>query len=300
MDKWICSECGTENEKEYVYCKNCGAKSVSEQESRADKTDYGFKNNPNFTHNENFYNTPNGENPNFSHQGSPFVNNGYNSQYQGFESAEEPQTESIGGIPTDEMALFIGNKANKILPKFAKMELTGTKTSWCWPAAVLGFFFGPMGSALWFFYRKMYRAALILLAVGAALSISLTVFTHSTAADRLNSFFGAFEIKNSPYISENSESKAEAAERLAVDIEKIVNFASCIVTGLFGFYLYKKHAVKKIKGYREYNSDPRYYRLGLTAVGGTSGGMAVLGIAAFMLVQSVSGFIILGVSSIKL
>lgn len=25
MDKKICSECGTENEQEYIYCKNCGA-----------------------------------------------------------------------------------------------------------------------------------------------------------------------------------------------------------------------------------------------------------------------------------
>lgn len=25
MEKKICSECGTENEKEYIYCKNCGA-----------------------------------------------------------------------------------------------------------------------------------------------------------------------------------------------------------------------------------------------------------------------------------
>lgn len=298
MDKWICSECGTENEKEYIYCKNCGAKSVSEQERCADKTDYGFKNNPNFTHNENFYNTPNGENPNFSHQSSPFVNNGYNSQYQGYESAEEPQIESIGGIPTDEIALFIGNKANKILPKFAKMELTGTKTSWCWPAAVLGFCFGPMGSALWFFYRKMYKAALILLAVGAALNILLTVFSCSTTADRLNGFFNTLDIRYSQDAS--AKNKNTVSDRISDDVEYIVNVATCIVTGLFGFFLYKKHAVKKIKGYREYNSDPRYYRLGITAVGGTSPGMTVLGIAAFILVQSVSGFIILGVSSIKL
>ena len=25
MDKKICSECGTENERDYTYCKNCGA-----------------------------------------------------------------------------------------------------------------------------------------------------------------------------------------------------------------------------------------------------------------------------------
>lgn len=24
MDKKICSECGTENESDYIYCKNCG------------------------------------------------------------------------------------------------------------------------------------------------------------------------------------------------------------------------------------------------------------------------------------
>ena len=24
MDKKICPDCGTENEKEYIYCKNCG------------------------------------------------------------------------------------------------------------------------------------------------------------------------------------------------------------------------------------------------------------------------------------
>ena len=25
MDRKICSECGTENENDYIYCKNCGA-----------------------------------------------------------------------------------------------------------------------------------------------------------------------------------------------------------------------------------------------------------------------------------
>ena len=293
MKKWICGECGTENEKEYVYCKNCGAKSVSEQEGRDCKTDYGFKNNPNFTHKKFFYDTPNGENPNFSHQGSSFVNNGYNSQYQGFNPEESPQIESIGGIPTDEIALFIGNKSDSVLPKFAKMELTGTKSSWCWPAAVLGFIFGPMGSAIWFFYRKIYKAALLLLLIGAVLSISLTAFTCSDTADKLNKLLISFNITNSAVISENSGSEETVSERIADDIEYIANVATCVLTGLFGFYIYRNHTVKKIREYREYHSDPRYYRMGIKAVGGTSGGMCALGIAAFIAVQMISGFFII-------
>lgn len=286
MEKWICGECGTENEKEYVYCKNCGAKSVSAQESRDGKADYGFKSNPNFTHTKNFYDTPNGENPNFSHQGSPFVNNGYNNRCQGFESEEEPQIESIGGIPTDEIALFIGNKSDSILPKFAKMELAGTKASWCWPAAVLGFIFGPMGSAIWFFYRKMYKAALVLLLIGAVLSISLTAFTCSGTADKLNKLISSFNITN-------SEIKETVSERIADDIEYIENVVTCVLTGLFGFYIYRNHTVKKIREYREYHSDPRYYRMGIKAVGGTSGGMCAVGIAAFIAVQAISGFFVI-------
>lgn len=30
MDKKICPDCGTENEKEYIYCKNCGTPLKSE------------------------------------------------------------------------------------------------------------------------------------------------------------------------------------------------------------------------------------------------------------------------------
>ena len=125
----ICSECGTENEEKFKFCKNCG-KELEPQKFE-----------------QNDYNT--------TSNNQPYGQYGYNDFII-------PETE---GIPNEEVATFVGRKAGKIIPKFAKMQATNSKISWCWPVAILSYFFGPVGAAFWYLYRKMYKMATIFFAI---------------------------------------------------------------------------------------------------------------------------------------
>lgn len=252
MENLKCPECGTVNEAEYVYCKNCGAALCenSQQQSRNGNSE-----------------AKNG-NPHF-----------------------EYAVDSINGIPREEVAAFIGQKAFKILPKLSKMEITRSRASWCWPAAILGFIFGPIGSALWFFYRKMYKPAFLLTAIGALLTFATTLMTLNTATVDIDSLFSSFSQGNINGIIDSVAVEETVLSTLASIIDDAATLGSGILCGLFGYYIYKKHCISKICKFRGLQTDSRYYTLGLAAVGGTSGGMLAVGIVIMLAVSYASGFI---------
>ena len=257
MEKNICSSCGTENEPQYKYCKNCGSEiSVAEkapQTQFASNTDWSSKD-----------------------KQQPFPNGII--------------TDNISGIPSDEVAVFVGKKGYSILPKFSKMEMTGSKISWCWPAAILGYLFGPIGAAYWFFYRKMYKPAVLLSVIGAIITLVTTILTGGIEID----LDAALEAVRAGNIQEylNALGLNSSAETLTVMISSLINniasIASCVFCGLFGFYIYKNHCVDRITSYRAVLTDMRYYRLGLASIGGVSGGMVVLGIVIMILSSNIA------------
>ncbi len=260
-NKNICSSCGTENEAEYRYCKNCGEVIISEKEEP---------------------------------QTQSAQNNSY-SEYK--QTSPEPDfkrypngiiLDSISGVPSEEVALFVGKKGYDILPKFSKMELSNSKVSWCWPVAILGYLFGPFGAAFWFFYRKMYKPAFILSLIGAVVTIVTTLMTGGINID-FESIMGALaegdiEAYSSALQSVSPNNTIFAG--VAAIIENGANIASCILCGLFGFYIYKNHCIEKITTYRAIGADKRFYKMGLAAIGGVSGGMAVLGIVIMVMVTN--------------
>lgn len=276
MDKKICSECGTENEKEYAYCKNCGAPLVDKKPEpefignaceSANGAQDGFGSNP----------EPNGYAPNYgSAQYPPY--NSYTSY-------------AIDGIPAEDVAFFVGKKSAEIMPKFMKMEITHSKVSWCWPAAILGFIFGPLGAALWFFYRKMYKIALILLAAGTVLTFTTAALTYDTNPQSLSGIFESITEGNTEDLLdafENIGGETTALDILASGLENIASLATCVLCGLFGFYEYKNHCVKSIKGFLQNGIDKRYYRMGLASLGGVSGGMLAVGMITMIVVQNIA------------
>ena len=97
MDKNICSSCGTENEPEYKYCKNCGTEIAIADTPPETK----------FTSNSDFNSAGAGYTPNKFQKGII--------------------ADNISGIPADEVAVFVGKKGYDILPKFSKMEMTNSK-----------------------------------------------------------------------------------------------------------------------------------------------------------------------------
>ncbi len=261
MGNIICYECGTENEPQYAYCKNCGSKLI--QDSQSGKSDA-----------DNTQNPPNTE----------FYGNNYNSVPSGF------FRDTIDGNPVDDVISFVGTKAHKIVPKFSQMQISNSKTSWCWPAAILGLLFGPFGVAIWFFYRKMYKAAFITAAIGTVSgglitllcgSLNMVAPSQNILPDSLYDF--------SEYLDASGYfSLASYVESLLSGIESV---ASLVLGGLFSYHFYKGFVSEKIRHYRMSNIDPRYYKIGLASIGGTSGGMAVLGV--FIMISVIEIFTII-------
>ncbi len=262
MDKNICEICGTENEQEYKYCKNCGG--VLDIQEKKETVAYNSQ--PNYTYTA--------YNPNQS-----FI------------------ADSFEGVSSEEMVAFVGKNSDKILPKFSKMEFTRSKVSWCWPAAILGYLLGPMGSALWFFYRKMYKPAVIFAVIGAVITILTGVMSvgDDIIPEAAIDAFISGNYSESLQILENSQKDVTVTEKVLIGVSSLINemanIGACIISGIYGFYNSKKHCINKIREVRSYQGDARFYKLGLASVGGCSGGMLALGIILIFASQSIVEFI---------
>lgn len=326
MENKICSECGTENENGYVYCKNCGAPLISSASRKSDsgnaedsrQTSAQSSYAQHFAGGEKsdgadaedfrsaaggFYASDSTQSRSSNTGGSAASDraagsfnagapdSSYGTQYN---AAQGPYgAYAIGGIPADEVAVFVGKKASEIMPKFIKSELSGSRTSWCWPTAILGFFFGPMGAALWFLYRKMYKIGALLLVIGAALTFFTAALSFNpSAADSQSILDAIIEGDSDRLLNELWNNAPETVFTCIANlIDGAASLAVCILTGLFGFNAYKEHCVQSIRNFRSTGIDPRYYRIGLASLGGVSGGMIAVGIISIIVVGNVASVI---------
>lgn len=255
----ICKSCQTVNEDKFSYCKNCG--------TPLDAT----------------------EQPTYA--SNPYKN----------ERRFNPVPNEIDGIPTEDLQSFVGKNQMKILDKFAKMSITGSKISWCWPAAVLSIFFGFFGAAFWLFYRKMYKYGTIAMAIGLLILGVNTAITYNANIELFNSVANiVFSLHgSSPDFADITtifnDSLASYSASKSVLISNFINetatYCSAIFYGIFGMYLYKKHAVSKISAYRTVNLQNDYYSFGIASIGGTSLGIAALSVFLTIVLQNTISFI---------
>ena len=291
MDKKICSECGVANENDYIYCKNCGAplvKTEAEPEFIGNNAQSETKSGGDFDRGTDAGSyTPPYSAPNYAGaQYSPY--NTYTSY-------------AIDGVPADDVAFFVGKKSAEIMPKFMKMEITRSKVSWCWPAAILGFIFGPLGAALWFFYRKMYKIALILIAMGTLLTFTTAALTYDTNSQSISNIFESITEGDEEALLDafgKIGSEETALDLLASGLNNLASLAACVLSGLFGFYAYKNHCVKSIKKFMQNGIDQRYYRMGLASLGGVSGGMLAVGIISMIVIENIASIVTVVLSAI--
>lgn len=283
MDKKICPECKTENEKDYIYCKNCGTlltdtvkQTPEPKPETAAATGVGST-----------AKTPSGGGYSVGAGGE---NTGGNSSYNPYSMYSQF---SFKGVPGDDIAVYVGKKATEYIPKFIKMEYSGTKTSWCWPAAVLGFLLGPMGAALWFYYRKMYKTAAVLSVIGAAVTLLSSVLTVGMDSEFMDNAVETFLIGGWYSLADLIAGANPGMLMLSLiggSIEGIAEIATAVITGLFGTYSYKEHCIRSVRNYCASANDNRYYRIGLSAKGGVSGGMLAMGILLIVAVVRISAF----------
>ncbi len=261
----FCRDCGTENEPQYVYCKNCGTP------LKAAPKNEGYT--------EDFYKN-----------GEPF------DRGQSFVDED--------GIATEELMAFIGRKAPAFMRRFEMMRQKGNSLSWCWPTAILGLLFGPLGSALWFFYRKLYKAAWMLVAIGTiSIVITTALFMANFPVDISQVFNEAVSVMQTVPEEEQFETLRqifapvyEAAfnyqNKTADALNEIIALTTTILSSLLAYGIYKKRAVSVIYKYRRNNIDSRYYHLGLSTMGGTSGGMVALGLVLMAFLPSIVSLVI--------
>lgn len=339
MENKKCTECGTENSRDFIYCKNCGSilreppkpsgsseqpqagqipaqeapaaqEASAEQDVTAAREVTPVQNagtaGPGADSAGVFQAEPQsipqpqaGDNMDQSYSGGQ---NGYGQPQGGYGQAGQPGcymppqgygyspfaggcgVPAVDGIPVEDVAAYVGMKAPAIIPKFVRMELSRSKVSWCGPAFTLGLFFGPLGAAIWFFYRKMYKAALLLVAAGAAAAAVMLAIAFGT---------GGFELTDTKDIYESGGAGYEYSYELG-EFAEAFNFLTSVTTavlaGIFGMYFYKKDTARKIRQFVSSGYDRRYYKLGLASMGGTSGGMAVLGVFIMFAVYFFLGF----------
>ncbi|MBQ0084224.1 MAG: zinc-ribbon domain-containing protein [Clostridiales bacterium] len=260
----FCGKCGTENKDEYNFCKKCG-------------TPLSYGRNP-----HTYENRP----------------------------SKDFFTEAHG-ISIEEMEAAVGNNSQRIIGKFNRMHKADSKISWCWPVAVLSYFFGLFGAAIWFFYRKMYKAAIICLAISVALGVGKFFISREPMTEYIkgvvsiteemtqkiqknaqneNSDSSVTDVYNDflkEYTDYISEYSASSQLRYSSLLDMAERYISTIMLGMFALYLYKKHILKKAKTLKEKYTDDVSYKNALARSGGTSGGMAVLGIFVYIIASSI-------------
>ena len=241
----ICSKCSTVNGANFTYCKNCGAQLYSPQDTGCSD----------------------GRVP-------VYVPQQYKPRYEYYEN---------DGIDTQTMSAFIGKNSHVYLDKFSKMKERGSSVSWHWPLFVLGLLLGPAGTSFWFFYRKMYKIAFVLLAIGAIMVglADWSIFSSlKTVADSglFNDFINAIESSDTVAIISMATSFADVitTSRLISLLSDIVDLCSAILLPMFACRIYEKVAVSRISRLKSGNDGQPVPLFELARKGGTSGTAAAL------------------------
>lgn len=269
-----CLQCNTENNAEYKYCKFCGAELPC-----IDK--------------------------------KPLYEE---------ETAEQNQTETENNatdnneVTIAEMQIFVSKNSEKIVPKFIEMQKKLKKTSWCWPVFILGFIFGYIGMAGWFLYRKMYKIAIILLAVGMGfglidLIVNLPHLTtmFSGVYNLLESFIGNIDSQSTDMMSFDfalngiiADYENESIKIISLISEWVGQYILPIIMGIYSLHFYKRHAIAKVINCKNTASACDDLNMILYREGGTSVGAVVIGIITYIAIDSLLSSIPLILSFINI
>ena len=206
----------------------------------------------------------------------------------------QPYGDTIDGNPVEDVVAFTGKNAPKIVPAFIKMEKTGSKVSWCWPPFIFGFFFGPIGVAIWFLYRKMYSKASIFAGIGIFLnyvSFVLDRFFH-IGQSTINGYQKYFEDILDGRIDYESILSAFTSPNsilsfFASSLQSTIVVACAVLGGVFGMYFYKQHTAKSIYKIDSNFTDINYKKFALASRGGTSVGAVIVGLIIITVLSNI-------------
>ena len=231
-----CAHCGTDNDADSTYCKNCGAGMNSDFGGyhQAGEGHFGAGRFNDF----DFGSADDIRRHAFS----------YNfSLYGGVDPAAD-----IGGASAEDLAVFIGDNSQSFIPRLHFMNRQRAKVSWNWPA----FIFGP----IYYLYRKMYLFALIAVLISVVFSIP--------------SFMAVISATQAALESGNVASLPNILEDILATREPLLSICSLLssmlksVLALFFNYFYGKKAVKKILKIKKNGMVPEMEKSEISRAGG--------------------------------
>ena len=199
------------------------------------------------------------------------------------------------GAAVEDAAIFIGRGAGRYIPKFIDMELRRSRASWNWPVLLLTLFFGPAALAVWFFYRKMYKPALLFLGAGLLILAANTVVSYafnvqffSLIIDYIQELrtgsltAGAFF----QFITHATPAAANSSVSYVLNtMLSVLIFAGKLSVAVFANGMYQYHVAKCVRAVPEAEGRSENLR----ALGGVNTGCAVSVSAAVALAYLLAG-----------
>ncbi len=195
--------------------------------------------------------------------------------------------DDIGGATVGEAADYLQNSASRYIPKFMQMKKKNRKLSWNWAA----FFFTPF----WFFYRKLYKAGAVFLALSIALSLAMV----SQSEIAYDAYEKMSSVKNEiitlavgkEELSEEEKAKLgnlyDEARKIAIDASPtfaliliIQNIIPGIAAALVANFLLRKKMLKVISLAHDASKEPDVVKYSIMRSGGVAIIMPIIAILA--------------------
>ena len=199
---------------------------------------------------------PNGNpyNPPYANPNAPNTNPPYT-----------PIPDSIDGVNTEDVAIFLGNDSPKYLPIFAGIE-TKTRSSVNLLVLLLSALVSPFFAAFWFMHKRMNKLGLFIFLVLAAFEFGVLIAAFSVMKDTFASMVMTSDVEQMMAVMLNEIESNSLLSALS-SVSQMVSIAVAVLSGIFANKWYKNHVISTIKSITAENEEG--YKRALVEKGGT-------------------------------
>lgn len=245
MNNKFCRYCGTENNYDYIFCKKCG---------KPLDTESGNASNP--------YGNPNAGGYSY---GNPYANAPYQSSPYNTPPYGNPLPDTIDGVNTEDVAIFLGKDSRKYLPIFAGIE-TKSRNGLNLLVLLLSVLVSPLFAAFWFMHKRMNKIGLFIFLIFTAFEFGNLIAAFSVVKEVFTSIAMFSDVDQATAIMLNQIESNSLLSALS-SVSQLVSLVIAVVSGIFANKWYKNHVISTIKSITAENEES--YKRALVEKGGT-------------------------------